>query len=295
MEHYKRRASLANLRNGTFKVRFSHSMLAALRCSGRCSRVTSPVITGYRSSSTIPFPLTQDSNVSFQPRQSATHALVLPLVPTDDKFADFVQTVKETVVPRRYNNSSRYYPENPFVYDRLCLIISRHGLWGPDATPDYILTLMQTLEGLRDTLSSTGIIKLNLGKLILPNPKEGVEFTPDALASFSIGLHSSEENEQYVKLYRTITDTFFNAKLISEERARPTNRATFVARPNTSFDITRLASALKHFGGPDIDDFDTPDPIDLDLGTFEIREVMLTQVRNWTQFLPERPLLRLRL
>ncbi|KIJ26078.1 hypothetical protein M422DRAFT_272894 [Sphaerobolus stellatus SS14] len=54
----------------------------------------------------------------------------------------------------------------------------------------------------QDTLSSTGIIKLNLGKLILPNPKEGVEFTPDALASFSIGLHSSEENEQYAKLSR---------------------------------------------------------------------------------------------
>ncbi|KIJ35571.1 hypothetical protein M422DRAFT_262153 [Sphaerobolus stellatus SS14] len=92
--------------------------------------------------------------------------------------------------------------KTPFVYDRLCLIISRHGLWGPSESPDYILTLMQTLEGLRDTLSSTGINKLNLDKLILSNPKEGVEFTPDALASFSIELHSSEENEQYAKLYR---------------------------------------------------------------------------------------------
>ncbi|KIJ56011.1 hypothetical protein M422DRAFT_239198 [Sphaerobolus stellatus SS14] len=104
-----------------------------------------------------------------------------------------------------------------------CMSTDTSFLQGPGASPDYILTLMQTLEGLRDTLSSTGIIKLNLGKLILPNPKEGVEFTPDALASFSIGLHSSEENEQYAKLYH-VPSSSLSFPLPWQSRLPPTSR-----------------------------------------------------------------------
>ncbi|KIJ45791.1 hypothetical protein M422DRAFT_29507 [Sphaerobolus stellatus SS14] len=91
----------------------------------------------------------------------------------------------------------------------------------------------------------------------------------------------------------TIIKAFFTAKFIAEKR-RPSH-AAFMARANTIFDITPLASSLKDFGGPNINTFDTADSIDLDLGTFEIREVTLGNIRNFVELVPGKPLWRMRL
>ncbi|KIJ36080.1 hypothetical protein M422DRAFT_782356 [Sphaerobolus stellatus SS14] len=207
-----------------------------------------------------------------------------------------------------------------------CMSNDTSFLQGPGASPDYILTLMQTLEGLRDTLSSTGIIKLNLGKLILPNRKEGVEFTPDALASFSIGLHSSEENEQYAKLYQgvpfmpesvpymrlesrseeekkqvaKITSRMINAlhsvHILTPSRRTPGIFVILAGRPNTTLNIKPTAKLLRDFRGPTISKFKSAGRIELDLGSFEIREIEVWKV-HWYSFTSEidKPVLRIRL
>ncbi|KIJ56012.1 hypothetical protein M422DRAFT_239200 [Sphaerobolus stellatus SS14] len=56
-----------------------------------------------------------------------------------------------------------------------------------------------------------------------------------------------------------------------------------MAHTNMIFDITPLALSLKDFGGPNIN-----------LGTFEIREVMLGKIHNFAELVPGKLLCRMR-
>ncbi|KIJ45801.1 hypothetical protein M422DRAFT_250591 [Sphaerobolus stellatus SS14] len=56
-----------------------------------------------------------------------------------------------------------------------------------------------------------------------------------------------------------------------------------MAHTNTILDITPLASSLKDFGGPNIN-----------LGIFEIREVMLGKIHNFAELVHRKLLCRMR-
>ncbi|KIJ45792.1 hypothetical protein M422DRAFT_250584 [Sphaerobolus stellatus SS14] len=210
------------------------------------------------------------------------------LAPTYSCSPSSSKTVKEKDIPKYYDSTWRSFEEKPFVLDHLSIVISQYTfrvLQERYADGTAIMNTFMSLEELRDTLPPTGLIKLNFGKLMMPRPKKGTLFKPDAVRSFKLALLGEDEN------YRKVFDDWSS----DDDLYQQSKTATFVSRRNTKFDINLLARSLKDFGGPDINTLEVPGPIELDLGSCEIRKITLGRVINRSQEVPTRALWRVTL
>ncbi|KIJ45789.1 hypothetical protein M422DRAFT_29505 [Sphaerobolus stellatus SS14] len=184
----------------------------------------------------------------------------------------------------------------PYVISHPSFVVSRHCLMGPGTSPHYILPFLEALEGLRDTLSSTGPIKINLGNLVFPQPPEGVPFTPESVPYMRLESHSEEEKKQVAKITSRVINALHSVHILTPSRETPDVFVTLAGRPNTTLNIKPLAKLLRDFGGPTISKFKSAERIKLDLGSFEIREIEVRKV-HWYSFTSEidKPVLRIRL
>ncbi|KIJ54521.1 hypothetical protein M422DRAFT_24467 [Sphaerobolus stellatus SS14] len=217
------------------------------------------------------------------------HAIFFPLTPLDNKYTSFIETVKQKVDPRQLEPAKSYPSDVMFVTDSPGFFLYHI----PVRLEQTMLPkIVETLEKLRGTLASTGPLKLDFGDIIFPS------INLEAVSRLTLQPTASSDHERLSKLFRLITAGLYESQVIRQlPTSAPDLRARVLGRWNTVFDATALPVSLKDFGAidPQTELINSPGRVKLDLGTFEVSEVVLRKFEFKMFADPTEPLVRIKL